>query len=164
MCGKTIFSLHNSASAARQQSTKARLTALRLTCATGVSSFAKQICISPMCFEVPLTRSYDSSDWVHSNPVHAFGKNSNHPYDIVPVGTRNPYTYQMILLEDGDFLYFDRISKGTGYADAVYQHTETYTRFYNATQTWNGNGWTMKLADGWEIRFPEAYSAKNAAK
>jgi len=61
-------------------------------------------------FEVPLTRSYDSSDWVHSNPVHAFGKNSNHPYDIVPLGTRNPYTYQMILLEDGDFLYFDRIS------------------------------------------------------
>jgi YD repeat-containing protein len=115
-------------------------------------------------FEVPLTRSYDSSDWVHSNPVHAFGKNSNHPYDIVPVGTRNPYTYQMILLEDGDFLYFDRISKGTGYADAVYQHTETSTRFYKATQSWNGNGWTMKLADGSEIRFPESYSAKNAAQ
>lgn len=24
-------------------------------------------------FEVPLTRSYSSADWVHSNLVHAFG-------------------------------------------------------------------------------------------
>ena len=115
-------------------------------------------------FTVPLTRSYSSADWVHSNPVHAFGRNSNHPYDIAPIGSRNPYTYQMIALEDGDFLYFDRISKGTGYADAVYQHTETSTRFYRATQRWNGNGWTTRLADGSEIRFPESYNAKNMAQ
>jgi len=115
-------------------------------------------------FEVPLTRSYRSNDWVPANPVHAFGRNANHPFDIAPVGTRNPYTYQMIALEDGDFLYFDRISKGTGYADAVYQHTETSTSFYKATQTWNGNGWTTRLADGSEIRFPESYNAKNLAQ
>jgi YD repeat-containing protein len=114
--------------------------------------------------KVPLTRSYSSADWAHSNPVHAFGRNSNHPYDIAPIGSRNPYTYQMIALEDGDFLYFDRISKGTGYADAVYQHTETSTRFYKATQRWNGNGWTTRLADGSEIRFPESYNAKNMAQ
>jgi YD repeat-containing protein len=115
-------------------------------------------------FKVPLTRSYASAEWVHSNPVHAFGLNSNHPFDIAPVGTRNPYTYQMIALEDGDFLYFDRISKGSGYADAVYQHTETSTSFYKATQRWNGNGWTTRLADGSEIRFPESYNAKNRAQ
>jgi Cytochrome oxidase complex assembly protein 1/Domain of unknown function (DUF6531) len=68
-------------------------------------------------FKVPLTRSYNSEDWVHPNPVHAFGRNSNHPYDIAPIGTRNPYTYQTIVLEDGDFLHFDRISKGAGYGD-----------------------------------------------
>ena len=115
-------------------------------------------------FQVPLTRTYVSNDWMHSNPVHAFGRNSNHPYDIAPVGTRNPYTYQMIALEDSDFIYFDRISKGTGYTDAVYQHTETSTRFYKATQAWNGNGWTTRFADGSEIRFPESYNAKNSAQ
>jgi YD repeat-containing protein len=115
-------------------------------------------------FEVPLTRSYRSNDWVSANPVHAFGRNSNHPYDIAPIGTRNPYTYQMIALEDGDFLYFDRVSKGTGYADAMFQHTETSTRFYRAITTWNSNGWTTKLADGSEIRFPESYNAKNLAQ
>ncbi len=96
--------------------------------------------------------------------VHAFGVNSNHPYDIAPVGTRNPYTHQLLALEDGEFLYFDRISKGTGYADALYMHTETSTNFYKATQQWNGNGWTMKLADGSQILFPESYSAKNMAQ
>jgi len=114
-------------------------------------------------FEVPLTRSYRSNDWSY-HPVHAFGRNANHPFDIAPVGSRNPYTFQMITLEDGDFLYFDRISKGTGYADSVFQHTETSTRFYKATQRWNGNGWTTRLADGSEIRFPESYNAKSLAQ
>ena len=43
-------------------------------------------------------------------------------------------------------------------------HTETSTRFYKSTIRWNGNGWTLQLADGSEIRFPEAYNARNAAQ
>jgi YD repeat-containing protein len=115
-------------------------------------------------FKVPLTRTDCSHEWVDQNPMHAFGRNSNHPYDIAPIGTRFPYTYQMIVLEDADFLYFDRISKGTGYADAVFQHTETSTRFYKATTRRDGHGWITKLADGSEIRFPESYNAKNLAQ
>jgi YD repeat-containing protein len=115
-------------------------------------------------FQVPLTRTYVSNEWVDQNPVHAFGRNCNHPYDIAPIGTRNPYTYQTIVLEDADFLYFDRISKGTGYADSVFQHTETSTRFYKATTRWDGHGWTMNLADGSEIFFPESYNARNLAQ
>jgi YD repeat-containing protein len=46
----------------------------------------------------------------------------------------------------------------------VFQHTETSTRFYKAITTWNSNGWTTKLADGSEIRFPESYNAKNLAQ
>ena len=115
-------------------------------------------------FQVPLTRTYSSMDWLHPNPVHAFGRNTNHPYDIAPVGTRNPYTYQMLVLEDGDFVYFPRISQGSGYADAVYQQSESGGRFYKATQRWNGDGWTTTLANGDEIVFPESYSAKNMAQ
>jgi len=57
-----------------------------------------------------------------------------------------------------------RHTKGTGYADAVYQHTETSTRFYKATQRWNGNGWTTRFSDGSEIRFPESYNARNSVQ
>jgi hypothetical protein len=37
-------------------------------------------------------RGYNSGDYLFPNRVHAFGKNTNHPYDIAPVGTRFPYT------------------------------------------------------------------------
>lgn len=115
-------------------------------------------------FQVPLTRTYASEEWASTNPVHAFGRNTNHPWDIAPLGTRNPYTWQEIVLADGDFLSFDRVSKGTGYTDAVYRHVETATRFYKAIQRWNGDGWTTQLADGSQILFPESYNAKNLAQ
>jgi len=113
---------------------------------------------------VRLTRSYNSRDYLHPNRVHAFGRNANHPYDIALVGTRYPYTYQLLVFEDGDFLSFDRVSDGTGFADAIFQHTETPTRFYKAVTSWNGNGWTTRLADGSRIVFPEAYQATNMAQ
>ena len=115
-------------------------------------------------FDVPLTRSYNSRDYLHQNRVHAFGKNTNHPYDIALLGTRNPYTYNIVALEDGDYLFFARVSEGVGYADGVFQHTETSTNFYKAVTEWNGDGWTTWLTDGSSIRFPEAYGATNMAQ
>ena len=45
----------------------------------------------------------------------------------------NPYTYIDLVLEDGGRVHYSRISAGTAYADAVYQHTATPTRFYGST-------------------------------
>ena len=70
----------------------------------------------------------------------------------------------MIVLEDGDFFFLPRVSEGTRFEDAVYQHTETSTRFYKAVTAWNGDGWTTWLADGSLIRFPEAYYSTNMAQ
>jgi YD repeat-containing protein len=68
------------------------------------------------------------------------------------------------VLENGDFLYFPRVSKGTGYSDAVYRQSEVGNSFYKATQKWDGNGWLMQLQDGSTIRFPESYSAESVAQ
>jgi YD repeat-containing protein len=113
---------------------------------------------------VPLTRTYNSLDFIHPNRAHAFGNCANHDFDFTPLGSRNPYTFQLIAMGDGNFLYFDRISKGTRYADAVFQHTETSTSFYKATTRWNGRGWDTRLADGSKIFFPESYNARNMAQ
>jgi YD repeat-containing protein len=115
-------------------------------------------------FDVPLTRSYNSNDYLRSNHVHAFGRNTNHPFDCSLVGTRFPYTHMMSVLEDGDFLYFPRVSEGVSFADAIYQHTETSTSFYKAVLAWNGDGWTLSRTDGSAILIPEAYYATNAAQ
>jgi YD repeat-containing protein len=88
----------------------------------------------------------------------AFGVGWNHPYDILPVGTRNPYTYIDLIMPDGDPIHFNRISEGTGYADAVYEHTATTTPFFRSTMQWNGNGWDLRFADGALFLFPENYA------
>lgn len=120
--------------------------------------------ISKAGFDLPLTRTYASDDWVPNNKSHAFGLNANHPYDIAPLGTRNPYTEQFIVLEDGDFLYFPRVSKGSGYSDAIYRQSEMGNSFYKAVERWDGNGWLTQLQDGSTIHFPESYNAKNLAQ
>ena len=75
-----------------------------------------------------LARTYRVGDFYS----RAFGVGTNHPYDICPTGTRFPYTYMDLNLEDGRQIHFRRISQGTGYADAVFEHDETSSEFYGA--------------------------------
>ncbi len=89
-----------------------------------------------------------------------FGVGWNHPYDILPVGSRNPYTYVDLIMPDGDAIHYNRISEGTGYADAVYEHTATTTPFLHSTFRWNGNGWDLLFSDGALFLFPENYRGK----
>jgi YD repeat-containing protein len=107
-----------------------------------------------------LTRTYRVWDQYD----RAFGIGGNHPYDICPTGTRYPYTYQDLNLEDGRQIHFPRISKGTGYEDAVFRHGETASEFFDARDSWNGDGWTMNFRDGRQSIFPEAYFAKSYAE
>ena len=87
----------------------------------------------------------------------AFGIGWNHPYDVLPVGSRNPYTYVDLIMPDGDSIHYARISDGTGYADAVYEHRATTTPFLHSTFLWNGTGWDLRFADGALFLFPENY-------
>jgi YD repeat-containing protein len=114
----------------------------------------------PDVVPLTLTRTYHAWD----RDIRAFGVGMNHPYDICPTGTRFPYTYMDLNLEDGNVVYLPRISKGTGYADAVFRHDRSSSEFYGAQIAWNGNGWTMTFRDGRKIYFPEAYHARNFAQ
>jgi YD repeat-containing protein len=107
-----------------------------------------------------LTRTYRAWD-LHAR---AFGAGTNHPYDICPTGTRFPYTDQDLNLEDGRAIHFRRISKGSGFADAVFRHEETSSEFYGAQNAWNGDGWTLTFRNGERFLFPEAYFSKNYAQ
>jgi YD repeat-containing protein len=116
----------------------------------------------PDATPLSLTRTYRG--WDFDSRARAFGSGANHPYDICPTGTRFPYTYMDLNLEDGRQIHFRRISKGTGYADAVFRHDGTSSEFYGAQIAWNGDGWTLDFRDGRRFLFPEAYSAKTFAQ
>lgn len=107
-----------------------------------------------------LTRTYITWDY-HSR---AFGVGGNHSYDICPIGTRFPYTYQDLNLEDGYQVHMPRISEGSSFENAVFRHGETSSEFFDAQDAWNGNGWTFAFRDGRKFYFPEAYYAKNFAQ
>jgi YD repeat-containing protein len=107
-----------------------------------------------------LTRTYR----VWGPRSRAFGVGANHPYDICPTGSRFPYTYMDLNLEDGRQIHFLRVSKGTSYEDAVFRHSETSSEFYGAQVAWNGNGWTLTFRDHGQVVFPESYYAKNCAQ
>jgi YD repeat-containing protein len=69
-----------------------------------------------------------------------------------------------IHMEDNSRAHFDRISRGSGYADAVYEERAAASEFYKARLWWNGNGWTLKFADGRLVLFPESYYAKTMSQ
>lgn len=110
---------------------------------------------------ISLTRTYDSFD----SKARSFGVASSQPFDVGPVGSRNPYTYIDLDMEDGESVHFERISKGTGYTDAIYEHRATSSKeFFGARIRWNGDGWDLSLPGGSTFVFPEAYSAKTLAQ
>jgi RHS repeat-associated protein len=102
-----------------------------------------------------LRRTYRPNDTIS----RAFGIGATHDYDIFLVGTTFPYTYVDLILPDGGRVHYDRISSGTSYLDAVYEHTSSPTRFFKSRITWNGTGWNLDLKDGSRITFPDGYSA-----
>ncbi len=114
----------------------------------------------PDAMPLSLTRTY--AGW--EPRTMAFGAATNHPYDIAPTGTRFPYTSMNLNLEDGRQILFSRISKGTGYEDAVFRHSESSSEFYGAQIAWNGNGWTLTFQDHRQVLFPDSYYAKNYAQ
>jgi YD repeat-containing protein len=110
---------------------------------------------------ISLTRTYDSFD----SKSRSFGVASSQPFYVCPVGSRYPYTYIDLDLEDGESVHFERISEGTGYTDAVYEHRATSSKeFFGARIRWNGDGWDLSLPGGSTFVFPEAYSAKTLAQ
>jgi len=110
----------------------------------------------PDVIPVAVTRCYRLLD----DRTLPFGTRTNHAWDLAPFGSRQPYTYVYIVFCDGKRVHFDRVSKGTGYADAVYEHRETATPFFESLFSWNGNGWDLRLKNGSLMLFPEAYNAK----
>src|SRR5947209_1076922 len=85
----------------------------------------------------------------------AFGIGATHSYNIFLVGDTSAYSYFDLILSDGGRIHYTRSSPGTGFGDAIFEHTGTQTSFYKSQVTWNGfNGWNLKFKDGTLWTFP----------
>ena len=99
---------------------------------------------------INLTRTYRSRD----TQMRPFGVGASHPYEMFLVGATWPYTNIDLILADGGRVHFDRVSPGTSFSDAIYEHTGSPSAFYKAHIRWVG-GWELKLKDGRIYNFPD---------
>jgi RHS repeat-associated protein len=123
--------------------------------ATGLFVYSKTDLVIPDTLPLVLTRTYRPRDTV-SRP---FGIGATHPYELFIVGDTFPYTFADLILPDGGRVHYDRISPGTGFSDAVYEHTETPSIYYKTQIRYVGGRWHLTLHDGTVYEFPDAENA-----
>jgi YD repeat-containing protein len=107
---------------------------------------------------IPLafTRFYSPTDeWSTRNRIFL-----PHVYDPYLSGNRDPYTYLDWWLPDRHSIHYQRISPGTGFADAIYESASSGPIFEGSRVAWNGWGWDVALEDGTTYLSPEAYNAQ----
>lgn len=115
----------------------------------------------PDVLPIAVTRTYRQND----SRSRSFGVGATHQYDIFLVGDTNQYTYAELILPDGGRVRYNRISSGTGFTNAVYEHTASPTIFFKSRLSWaSTGGWNLDLKDGTRITFPDSEFASRPAQ
>jgi len=120
-------------------------------CGTGLFLVERTDLFLADTLPIVLSRTYRPGD----SASRPFGIGTNHPYEML-LRSDNNYQSTDLILPDGGRIHYVRISAGTGFADAVYEHTATPTRFYKSRMVWNPGewAWNLTLKDGTVYTFP----------
>lgn len=99
-----------------------------------------------------LKRTYRPGD----NNTRAFGIGSTHAFEMF-LWSVNNYQEADLILPSGGRVHYVRTSSGTGYMDAVYEHTSSPGVFHKSKLKWNSSkfGWDLVLKDGTVYYFPD---------
>jgi YD repeat-containing protein len=125
---------------------------------TGLFVYTKTDLAVSDVIPIALTRTYRQKD----SRIRAFGVGTSHEYEMFLVGATNPWTYIELILASGTRLRYERISPGSSFTDAVFEHTTTPGRFYKSTIRYAlgfGVGWDLSLRDGTVYSFPDSEGA-----
>jgi len=98
-----------------------------------------------------LTRTYRPGDTVS----RAFGLGANHNYGLF-LYSENGFITISLVLPGGERVRYERTSSGTGYADAVLEHTDAPSPFHKSVLRYVGahpGTWTLTLRDGTVYQF-----------
>jgi YD repeat-containing protein len=80
-----------------------------------------------------------------------------HPYNMF-LWSAQQYTEVDLIVPEGSKIHYVRTSSGTGWTDAVFEHTATPGRFYQSVIRWRpeNDGWNLTLRDGTVYVFGDA--------
>ncbi|HEX6291760.1 MAG TPA: RHS repeat-associated core domain-containing protein [Herpetosiphonaceae bacterium] len=118
---------------------------------TGMFVLDKTDLIVPDVMPLVLNRTYRPGDTV----VRPFGIGTTHPYQSY-MWSAQQYRELDLILPDGGRVHYLRISPGTGWTDAVFEHVGSTSKYHKSIVRWNGNsGWDLILKDGTVYTFPQ---------
>jgi RHS repeat-associated protein len=114
---------------------------------TGLFMLEKTDLAVPDTLSIVVTRTYRQNDAVS----RAFGVGASQPYDAyLWSASVHDYSQTDLVLPTGTRVHYTRTSPGTGYADAVLEHTTTPGIFYRSRIAWNAarRAWDLTFKDG----------------
>jgi RHS repeat-associated protein len=119
--------------------------------ATGLFVYEKTDLVLPDVIPIVITRKYRQLD----TTFRPFGLGMSLDYQMFLAGDQAAFSYADLVLGDGSRVRFDRISAGTGYTDAIMEHTATPTGFFKSRLSWDASrsGWQLLFQDGTIYRF-----------
>jgi YD repeat-containing protein len=91
-----------------------------------------------------LTRTYVSGD--HAS--RRFGVGATHPGERYLIGDSGAFQYAALILASGGRIRFDRVSSGTSFTNALFEHWRTPTSFFGSRLGWVGREWALRSRDG----------------
>jgi YD repeat-containing protein len=96
-----------------------------------------------------LRRTYRTQD----RQSRAFGVGASHTGDWYLIGDGSTFQWAELILEDGASIHYDRVSSGTSFFNARFEHWTTPTRFYGSQLAWHGTDWIIRERDGTLLTF-----------
>jgi YD repeat-containing protein len=77
-----------------------------------------------------------------------FGLGATHSGEWLLVGDRAAFQWAALVFAGGERIYFQRVSAGTSYSSALFEHWASPTSFSGARLGWSGSEWLLRLRDG----------------
>jgi len=85
--------------------------------------------------------------------VKEFGVGTTHTGEWYLVGDGERFAWAALILADGGRVQFDRVSSGTSFVNAMYEHRATSSEWQGARLGWTGGDWALRQRDGTLARF-----------
>jgi YD repeat-containing protein len=82
-----------------------------------------------------------------------FGVGTTHTGEWYLVGDGAQFAWATLILADGGHVQFDRVSSGTSFVNAMYEHRATSSEWQGARLGWTGGDWALRQRDGTLARF-----------
>jgi YD repeat-containing protein len=82
-----------------------------------------------------------------------FGVGTTHSGEWYLVGDGERFAWAALILADGGHVQFDRVSSGTSFLNAMYEHRATSSEWQGARLGWTGSDWALRERDGTLARF-----------